>query len=130
MVALAWPLLRPLIVTSLIQRADLYLVFGKTQQARTYLARAQALDPNNPDMLDTAALSHDGDPLPKLRIARNDLIGKAELEPNNGSLWLNLAIMDARLHHYHDARREIDVAARTLHDRTTLELQHVLHDRS
>lgn len=125
-IALAWPILRPLIVQSLVQRANLYLVFGKIPQAERYLARASRIDPNDGDLLDTIAQANVGDKVSELRAIRDKLYSQAKLQPSNGALWLNIAIMDSRLHHFREAAQEMHVATLTLHDPTTLKLQDVL----
>jgi len=116
-----------MLVSSLVSRADLYLVYGKMPEANRYLARASLIDPNNPDLLDTLAQANESIGLSKLPPIRDSLFKRAQSQPSNGPLWLDLAIMDTRLRHFQAATQEIDVAALTLHDPTTLNLQNVLH---
>jgi hypothetical protein len=115
-----------MLVSSLVSRADLYLVYGKIPEANRYLARASLIDPNNPDLLDTIAQANESIAVPRLEPIRDHLFRRAQSQPDNGPLWLDLAIMDTRLRHFHAATQEIDVAALTLHDPTTLNLKNVL----
>jgi hypothetical protein len=127
--AASWPFTKPLIVASLVSRADLYLVNGKTATALAYVKRASLFDENNPELLTSRSLAYVGAPVRVLGPVRDDLRERANAEPDNGELWRDLAIMDTRRKDYSDARYEIHMATRTMHDDTTETLQRVLDAR-
>jgi len=126
---MTWPIARPLLVVSLIARSDLYIVYGKTAPAKRYLQRAAWIDPNNSDLINAEAFAALTDTPRTMDAARAHLIAVAQHEQGDGRLWLSLAIMDARLHHYAAATTDINIAAKSLRDPTTLELQRVLNAR-
>ena len=122
----AWPLVRPLVVTSLLSRSDLY---GKYGDAQRYIARAALIDPSNPRLVASQAFASLADGPKAMKAERDILLPIAQTQPENGELWLDLAIMDARLKDYPAAGVAIDNALRTRHDPTTQQFADVLHAR-
>lgn len=127
-IALAWPMLKPLVVTSLVSRSDMFAIYGRYGDAERYLARARWLDPRNSRVVSAEAFIDLGGSPSEMTRARAHLLPLAKVDEVNGQLWLDLAIIDAKLKHYDDARAEISVALQTLHDPTTKKFADVLRN--